>query len=540
MGGKHSRALNAGITLATGLLGGQSGLQSAVNAAAPYASEAIGRTFGHGENKNETAQAIGHFLLGAAIARVNGGNFAAGGSAAVAAEKAAEHLAQRYNDGKTAIDPQTGEFNANLLPEHIKEEIKSKSGVIASLTGAAVGGTPAEAQTGGAVGQNAVENNLYLTSEALKKDKQTARKIYSVIKEQVKHECSSTGRITECRQNIGRIIEFTQDQRFDSRFKDLKKESLYYLNKHPDLVASYLKAEYEKLDREDKSILHRYISPGAEIVSGSLGVVLSGVAGGGSCAETFGLGCAAALVGVTSSYDHVITGTKNFGKKASEQRPTITVQTLKQLGLSEQAAEYVQFSIDLFSVGKSGGGIPKAKPVSDAKPRWEVDRKLNKLTTREQVEKNVQETRRRSQSSQFKAHAQREWENKTGLDFNHFIGGDINKKGTVTGGHSLTRGDVRVIQQTSAPDKHGVYQATVEIKKPDGSWEVKTKKGGKVMTKHTMFPKDWDEARIRAEVTSAWESRIMLKDNKWQGTSKSGIKIEGFTEPNRTAYPIYE
>ncbi|HFC0472939.1 TPA: polymorphic toxin MafB class 2 [Neisseria gonorrhoeae] len=202
--------------------------------------------------------------------------------------------------------------------------------------------------------------------------------------------------------------------------------------------------------------------------------------------------------------------------------------------------KHVKYDTKLDIQELSGGGIPKAKPVFDAKPRWEVDRKLNKLTTREQVEKNVQETRRRSQSSKFKAHAQREWENKTGLDFNHFIGGDINKKGTVTGGHSLTRGDVRVIQQTSAPDKHGVYQATVEIKKPDGSWEVKTKKGGKVMTKHTMFPKDWDEARIRAEVTSAWESRIMLKDNKWQGTSKSGIKIEGFTEPNRTAYPIYE
>ncbi|MGJ8727368.1 polymorphic toxin MafB class 2 [Neisseria meningitidis] len=202
--------------------------------------------------------------------------------------------------------------------------------------------------------------------------------------------------------------------------------------------------------------------------------------------------------------------------------------------------KHVKYDTKLDIQELSGGGIPKAKPVFDAKPRWEVDRKLNKLTTREQVEKNVQETRRRSQSSQFKAHAQREWENKTGLDFNHFIGGDINKKGTVTGGHSLTRGDVRVIQQTSAPDKHGVYQATVEIKQPDGSWEVKTKKGGKVMTKHTMFPKDWDEARIKAEVTSAWESRIMLKDNKWQGTSKSGIKIEGFTEPNRTAYPIYE
>jgi hypothetical protein len=100
----------------------------------------------------------------------------------------------------------------------------------------------------------------------------------------------------------------------------LKNESIGYLNRHPDWVTDYLKAEYEKLDAEDKSILHRYVKPGAEIVSGSLGVVLSGVAGGGSCAETFGLGCAATLVGVTSSYDHVITGTKNFGKK--NQRAT--------------------------------------------------------------------------------------------------------------------------------------------------------------------------------------------------------------------------
>ena len=282
--------------------------------------------------------------------------------------------------------------------------------MIASLTGAAVGGTPADAQTGGAVGQNAVENNLYLTSEALKKDEQTARKIYSVIKEQVKHECSSKGRITECRQNVGRIIKFIQDKRFDSRFKDLKKESIGYLNQHPDLVADYLKAEYEKLDAEDKSILRRYISPGAEIVSGGLGFAISAIAGGGACAETFGFGCAAALVGMTTSSDHIITGGRNFGKKASEQRPTITVQALKQLGLSEQAAEYIQFSIDLFSMGKSGTGMPKAKPVFDAKPRWEVDRKLNKLTTREQVEKNVQEIRNGNKNSNFNQHAQIEKE----------------------------------------------------------------------------------------------------------------------------------
>ena len=163
----------------------------------------------------------------------------------------------------------------------------------------------------------------------------------------------------------------------------------------------------------------------------------------------------------------------------------------------------------------------------------------NRLAIRERVNRNIQETRGGSQSSQFKAHAQRERENKTGLDFNHFIGGDINKKGTVTGGHSLTRGDVRVIQQTSAPDKHGVYQATVEIKKPDGSWEMKKGRSGKPMTNHSMFPKYWDEARIRAEVTSAWEKRKMVNQNKWEGKSSSGVWIEGFITPRGTAYPIY-
>lgn len=43
-------------------------------------------------------------------------------------------------------------------------------------------------------------------------------------------------------QNIGRIIEFAKDKRYDERFKDLKKESIGYLNRHPGLVADYLKA----------------------------------------------------------------------------------------------------------------------------------------------------------------------------------------------------------------------------------------------------------------------------------------------------------
>lgn len=174
VGGSKSRALSAAETLITGALGGQGDLQLAANTLAPYAAAAIGKRFGHGENKNEAAQAIGHFMLGAALAYANGADPLAGGSAAVAAERAAEYLAKQYDDGRTAIDPISGKFNPNLLPEHIKEEIKAQTGALASVVGAAGGSLKGgsggtnngantnalfNAQVGGVLGQNAVENN---------------------------------------------------------------------------------------------------------------------------------------------------------------------------------------------------------------------------------------------------------------------------------------------------------------------------------------------------------------------------------------------
>lgn len=168
VGGSKSRALSAAETLITGTLGGQGDLQLAANTLAPYAAAAIGKRFGHGEHKNEAAQAIGHFMLGAALAYANGADPLAGGSAAIAAERAAEYLAGQYDDGRTAIDPISGKFNPNLLSEHIKEEIKAQTGALASVVGAAGGslngtnssnGALFDAQVAGTVGQNAVENN---------------------------------------------------------------------------------------------------------------------------------------------------------------------------------------------------------------------------------------------------------------------------------------------------------------------------------------------------------------------------------------------
>lgn len=164
----------------------------------------------------------------------------------------------------------------------------------------------------------------------------------------------------------------------------------------------------------------------------------------------------------------------------------------------------------------------------------------NRQSTQERVRKNIDETRQGNQRSQFRQHAQTEREVRTGIDFDHIIGGDLTRDGTrVTGGHSQNRGDVRVIKQHGQPDKNGVTRATVEIRRPEGGWQIKTRGNGEPMKNHTMFPKDWDDARIRAEVTSAWENR-KIRGNRWEGTSKSGVRIEGHIHPRRTGYPIYE
>ncbi|BBM36971.1 EndoU domain-containing protein [Pseudoleptotrichia goodfellowii] len=126
------------------------------------------------------------------------------------------------------------------------------------------------------------------------------------------------------------------------------------------------------------------------------------------------------------------------------------------------------------------------------------------------------------------------------IDYDHIIGGDINSSGEkVTGGHTLLRGDVRIIKKIGSPASNGVYRATVEIKRPDGKWQKKTSNGGV----NTMFPENWDEARVIDEINSAWENRKELKgrdSNMWQGISKSGVIIRGYKSPRITAYPIYE
>jgi len=55
-----------------------------------------------------------------------------------------------------------------------------------------------------------------------------------------------------------------------------------------------------------------------------------------------------------------------------------------------------------------------------------------------------------------------------------------------------------------------------------------------------MFPKDWDENRIKKEVDAAWNDlNKLVQADKWILVTLSGVKVEGWILPRTTVYPVY-
>jgi Bacterial EndoU nuclease len=99
----------------------------------------------------------------------------------------------------------------------------------------------------------------------------------------------------------------------------------------------------------------------------------------------------------------------------------------------------------------------------------------------------------------------------------------------------LLNKNARLTQVVNPPDVNGVYEARMEMKTPDGRWVAKASNGGI----NTMFPKERDAHRVKAEIESAWGNQMpTLDSNKWIGKSASGITIEGYRSPRATAYPV--
>jgi hypothetical protein len=55
-----------------------------------------------------------------------------------------------------------------------------------------------------------------------------------------------------------------------------------------------------------------------------------------------------------------------------------------------------------------------------------------------------------------------------------------------------------------------------------------------------LFPKGWDNVRIKREVDAAFENKTIsaTNPNKWEGYTPSGVKVTGYLTPRVTAYPL--
>ncbi|MBN6152550.1 hemagglutinin repeat-containing protein [Xanthomonas sp. AmX2] len=170
-GGDYSRALQAVTTALVGSVSGQGTSQVAGNALAPYAAQLVGRTFdgNHGSDPNAAMQVLSHALLGAMLAEVNGSSGTGGALAGAGGELAAQWLTNElYGNDPRAIDPVSGKFNPNLLPEEDKQTIVALSQAVGALVGGMTGGSLSEAVLGSRIAGNAAENN-YLSKDDVAK-----------------------------------------------------------------------------------------------------------------------------------------------------------------------------------------------------------------------------------------------------------------------------------------------------------------------------------------------------------------------------------
>ena len=124
------------------------------------------------------------------------------------------------------------------------------------------------------------------------------------------------------------------------------------------------------------------------------------------------------------------------------------------------------------------------------------------------------------------------------FNFEHIINGEINRN-NVSGAHKIGE-RVKVKRIFLEPDEYGVYQGIVEVYKPStDTWLTKD-------AKTTIFPDAWSIEKTKWEINGAWNSIDFMTETTnrgihWEGTSPSGVKIEGFLNKKGTrAFPMYE
>jgi filamentous hemagglutinin len=330
-------------------------------AASPFVASQVGTYFkvnevvnsidgGDRSEQGSAAHILAQGVLGAAISYATGNDAVTGGVSAGAGEATAPVLA-KFLYGSSD-------------PTNLTAEQKDTISAITSAVGLTIGATTGNANDAANAAETskvAVEDNYYYADlkNINKASKKQVERIYNIQKSSFEGKCRSAG--GDCNDVIQKMINFVENPYVKSNYGDLRNQTIAKLESNPELLITYFDSLAYKFNAKDRSILNRYIKPTLEAGGGAIGGVGSIGGAAYACGASAGIGCYAAVVagsaGLSSSSDHLITGTKNFGKPLSQQDPTQIVQTLQGLGLSKEAAQTLQLGIDILGTGGVGFGV---------------------------------------------------------------------------------------------------------------------------------------------------------------------------------------
>ncbi|HDR1501894.1 TPA: EndoU domain-containing protein, partial [Pasteurella multocida] len=101
-----------------------------------------------------------------------------------------------------------------------------------------------------------------------------------------------------------------------------------------------------------------------------------------------------------------------------------------------------------------------------------------------------------------------------------------------------TLGNV-VVDKVIKEYPNGVYEARVLIPNPKAQTDPTAPKFLEKLGKNkdstsTMFPRTWTEDRLKVELEHAFNNRVPMEkfENKWEGITKSGVKVEWVLDRN--------
>ena len=350
------------------------------------------------------------------------------------------------------------------------------------------------------------------TSKNYRQRETEFKKIY----QKMKYYCSSTG---ECKEENG-VFVFKNENAFYTY------HSLFSKIGQRDRVKLDYEEEKPTLGERAEKIASGVLDMGIGNLTASVGIGLIGASGigqalsGGTLTPLAAVTAGAGITATGVGGNKVISGVSKIGDGLFGNKEQVTGNSFNPLrdatgALTGKPEYYDGFEL-VTEVGAAGRApyIPMLSAINHSKLKALENQNTNEyIKNPNPIEEN--------------------------FNYTHILDGEINRN-NASGGHTVTSGNVKVTSVIKSPDKNGVYKAKVEIYNPsDNTWKEKG-------PYTTMFPDDWSENRIREEIRGAWDSSDFTSKStrrglRWEGTSPSGVKIEGYIKNDgTTAYPMYQ